>query len=87
MSGGGGIISGLIGAVGSLFGNNDSYDTPAVEVAAVPAPSRKQDTGAIVRTGADAAERVKNKRVSGSSSSKTSISSLGSLGAGSGLRI
>lgn len=80
--------SGLLGGITSLlFGKAPSVDIPEVEVPAPAAPSRKQDTGALVRTGTDAAERVKNQRVSGTSSASRTISSLGSLGKGSGLRL
>jgi hypothetical protein len=86
MSGSGGILGGITSL---LFGKapSPSFKAPAVEAPAPAAPSRKVDTGAMVRTGTDAAERVKNQRVGVTSSSSRTLSALGSLGRGSGLNI
>ena len=56
---------------------------PKVEIPATPAPNRREDTGAKIVVGADAA---KNKRVSGRSSgtggTRSSGDVLGGLGRG-----
>ena len=59
---------------------------PAVKTPAVPAPSRRVDTGATIVVGSDAS---KNKRVSGRSSGSSGSSGdiLGGLGKGGGLNI
>lgn len=83
MSGGGGILSPITDL---LFGRPEQPDMPTIPepaVPAAPAPSRKQDTGAIVKTGADSAADIRNQRVSGgrsSSSSSRSARTLGTLG-------
>lgn len=84
MSGGGGILSPITEL---LFGKakDPEFEAPKVEAPAPPAPSRKQDTGALVRTGTDALERSQNQRVTATSSGKTGVSALGRLGRGSGL--
>lgn len=84
MSGGGNLISTLLDPFG-IFTPTESFEAPEVEVGAPPAPSRKQDTGAMVRTGTEALERTQNQRTSGGTSRKTGISALGRLGRGSGL--
>lgn len=82
-----------MGAVGKAIGNVFSgvstllfgkQKTPSLtaSVGAVPAPSRKQDTGAVVVTGSDTAEERRTSK----SSSKRLSSSLGG-GGGSGIQI
>lgn len=74
-----------------LFGKAESPSMPDIPdpvVPAAPAPSRKQDTGAIVKTGADAAEDIRNQRASGkrsTASSSRTTSTLGTLGRRSSL--
>lgn len=80
MGGGGGILSPITDL---LFGRPEQPEMPKIPdpvVPAAPAPSRKQDTGAVVKTGADAAADVKNRRVSGSSSGSGRSSAANSLG-------
>lgn len=83
MSGGGGILSPITDI---LFGRPEQPEMPKIPdpvVPAAPAPSRKQDTGAIVKTGADSANDIRNQRVSGgrSGSRGSRVSrSLGTLG-------
>jgi len=80
-------MSGVGDLVKGLFKGPDQPDIPEPEIPAAPAPSRRQDTGAKVSVGADAA---KNARVSGggtSSASKSSGDVLGGLGSGGGLNI
>jgi len=66
-----------------LFGRPEQPDIPTPEVPAVPAPNRREDTGAKVVVGADA---VKDNRVSGrksgSGSSQSGGDVLGGLGRG-----
>lgn len=66
-----------------LFGKAPEVDIPEPKIPAAPAPSRREDTGANIVVGADAA---KNKRVSGRKSGSSSSSSggdvLGGLGRG-----
>lgn len=84
MGGGGGIIGSILNPVTDLlFGRPEQPEMPKipeVETPAAPAPSRKQDTGAIVKTGADAAQDVKNQRVSGRTSGSSGSSTARSLG-------
>lgn len=82
MGGGGGLLSPITDV---LFGRPKQPDMPSIPepaTPAAPAPSRKQDTGAIVKTGADAANDIRNQRVSGRSSGSSSrgARSLGTLG-------
>lgn len=82
MGKGGGILSPITDL---LFGRPEQPKVPEIPepaVPAAPAPSRKQDTGAIVKTGADAANDIRNQRVSGrtSGSSSRGARSLGTLG-------
>lgn len=80
MGGGGGILSPITDL---LFGRPEQPEMPKIPdpvVPAAPAPSRKQDTGAVVKTGADAAQDVKNQRVSGRSGGSARSSTAGSLG-------
>jgi len=81
------IFKKIASAFDSLFGG-DAPSAPAVvippaEIPAVPAPTRREDTGAKIVVGKDAS---KNKRVSGRKSGTGSTSSrgdaLGSLGRG-----
>lgn len=67
-----------------LFGRPEQPDIPEPEIPAVPAPNRREDTGAKVVIGSDAS---KDKRVSGRSSGSGESSSsggdvLGGLGQG-----
>lgn len=82
--GGGGILGGILNPITDvLFGRVEQPDMPDIPdpvTPAAPAPSRKQDTGAIVKTGADAAENIKNQRVSGRTSGSSSSSAARSLG-------
>lgn len=55
---------------------------PKVEAPAPPAPSRKQDTGAVIAIGSDADYDAERRRRMGASSRKAG-SSLGTLGLGS----
>ena len=81
MCGGGG---GIIGGISSLlFGKpeNNAPEMPKVEAPAPPAPSRKQDTGAIVKVG----DSGSTDRLSGNGTGgvrRKSGSSLGNLGSG-----
>lgn len=75
-------MSGITESLSNLvFGRPDQPDIPVAEIPAAPAPTRKQDTGALVAIGSDAA---KDKRASGggggSTSSRTTVDVLGSLG-------
>ena len=67
----------------TLFGRPEQPDIPEAKAPAPPAPSRREDTGAKIVVGADA---VKDARVSGRKSSKSSTKSggdvLGNLGSG-----
>lgn len=92
MSGGASdIVTSVTNPVSQLFNgfqNETTYETPTVEVSAASAaaaPTRRTDTGAIVKVGS---KSTKNNRVSGtgSGSTRTSLRSLGSVGS-SGLRL
>ena len=77
-------MSGVVSKVSDLlFGRPEQPEIPEVEVPAVPAPSRREDTGANIVVGSDAS---KNKRVSGRKSGSGSSSAggdvLGGLGQG-----
>ena len=78
-------FSKIFSSISSLLGMKPQKapDLPEAKIPAVPAPSRRTDTGANVVVGADAA---KNKRVSGRKSSSGTSSSggdiLGGLGGG-----
>lgn len=66
----------------TLFGRPEQPDIPEPEIPAVPAPNRREDTGARVTVGSDAS---KNKRVSGGGSGGSTTRSgdvLGGLGRG-----
>lgn len=81
MGGGGGGILGPITDL--LFGRPEQPEMPKIPdpvTPAAPAPSRKQDTGALVKTGADAAQDIKNQRVSGRSTGSSRSSAARSLG-------
>lgn len=79
MGGGGGILSPITDL---LFGRPEQPKMPEIPAPAAPAPSRKQGTGAVVKTGADAANDIRNQRVSGRAggSSSRGVRSLGTLG-------
>lgn len=59
---------------------------PEVVAPAPPAPARRDNTGANLRIGADAADSVRNRRTSGRKT-RTSTNVLGGLGGRSGLNI
>ncbi len=66
----------------ALFGRPEQPEIPEAEIPAAPAPSTRTDTGASVVVGADS---VKDKRVSGGTSSSSSSGTkdvLGGLGKG-----
>ena len=56
---------------------------PKVEAPAPPAPSRKQDTGAVIAIGSDEAYDAERRRRMGGGSSRKAGSTLGTLGSGS----
>lgn len=87
MGGNDGLLGSILNPVTDLlFGRPEQPEMPDIPdpvTPAAPAPGRKQDTGAVVKTGADAAQDVKNQRVSGTSSGSSrsgTSSSLGTLG-------
>lgn len=74
-----GSVGDAIGDV--LFGRPEQPDIPEPTVPAAPAPSRREDTGAIVAVGSDARnKRVSGGRRGGSNGQRTSGNILGDLG-------
>jgi hypothetical protein len=81
MCGGGG---GLLGTLsGLLFGKPKAPEMPKIEAPAPPAPSRKTDTGAIVRIGdtSTATDRLSGN-ATGTGVQRRTGSVLGNLGRG-----
>ena len=79
MGGGGGILSGV---TEMLFGKPKEPNIPVPEAPAPPAPAAKQDTGAIIQTGAlDGADDRLRRSAGGAAGAQRRSSTLGSLGA------
>lgn len=75
-------MGGIVESVSGILFGQKAPKIPEAKVPAVPAPSRRQDTGAQIVLGADA---TKDARVSGNKN-KVSSDVLGSIGRG-GLQI
>lgn len=87
----GDVVSGALGAVVGIAetligGKKKVQGPPPAQIPAAPAPARRDDTGAQIRIGADAAgdERVSGR---GKGRKRTSGSVLGGLSRGSGLSL
>lgn len=73
-------MSDAVNSITSLvFGKPATPDIPEAQIPAAPAPTRREDTGANIVLGADAAkdQRVSGGKSGGSSSTRDVLGSLG----------